>query len=270
VRVGVYNNTTAHQERFVGAMASGIAAHGDTVKRVGMGAKNGDIDCVVTWGWRNAKAFWARKVPVLVLERGYLGKWPEWISAGWDGLNGRAKFPASNDNGRRFGRFFCLDNYRPDNGRAIVFGQVRGDAALQDVNIDHWYVDTMADLLRAGWEVVFRPHPDEMARRAHRPDYGVPLSIDEPLADALRNVSLAVGWNTSATVEAVCSGVPVVTFDKQGSIAGPVAATKLERRTPDRGRWASDLAWKQYSESELASGYAWAKMRGYVDGGWRT
>ena len=71
-----------------------------------------------------------------------------WTSLGWNGLNGRSTWNAPADNGERFSENHghLLKPWRKKDGYALIMGQVRGDAALSDVVIDHWYLKIAAEM----------------------------------------------------------------------------------------------------------------------------
>ena len=104
----------------------------------------GDCDLAVFWGHRQVHIINAQKKKhrhYLVMERAYIGDRFTWTSLGFDGLNGRAKFPQINDGGARWKKHFALylkpwKTYLPK--LAVIMGQVRGDASLNGISIVDW------------------------------------------------------------------------------------------------------------------------------------
>jgi hypothetical protein len=88
----------------------------------------------VFWGHRQVHIINAQKKKnrhYLVMERAYVADRFTWTSLGFDGLNGRAKFPQINDGGARWRKHFWpfLKPWKTQLSKtAVIMGQVRGDA----------------------------------------------------------------------------------------------------------------------------------------------
>lgn len=262
------------------AIARGIELRGDQVEfRDGAHGRMdlSGFDAAACWGWRRGKAL--RKanpgLPVLILERGYVGDRFHWVSAGWNGLNGHAKFPrpaeAPQDLGRRFvecGKTlagcesFNMHVWRDParDGYALILGQVQSDQACMNVNLAYQYRAWAQALRSAGYSVRYRPHPKAIAQSSglQRGCY-----TRGTLAQDLAGAKFSVSWNSNSSVDSVLAGVPSVTFD-MGAMAWPVTSHDLQNPVtmPSRTEWAAQLAWCQWQPSELADGTAWAAVRG--------
>jgi hypothetical protein len=225
-------------------------------------------DFVACWGWRVGRQY-AGKLPVLVFERGYVGDRFAWTSAGWNGLNGRARFPAVDDGGERwrlhFGELERPWRYPGGGEYALLVGQVRGDSSIAHVDIERWYREAAAALARFNLPVLFRPHPVEIHRNCASRVDGVP-NLHGSLADALAQAAVAATFNSNVGVDAAVAGVPVITCD-DGAMARPVSAQGLQAAlgAPDRSAWLARLAWCQWSYEELTSGAAWDFLKD-IDG----
>lgn len=213
-----------------------------------------DVDVAICWGWRVGKTLQAKRV--LVMERGYLGDRMLWTSLGWGGLNGRAEFAPATDNGERFEQNFghLLKPWKQDGGYALILGQVAGDQAVANVEIEAWYAEAGAAMERRGFEVRFRPHPKSGGSGKALRSHLAGGTLDEALAGA----AVAVTWSSNSGVEAVLAGVPTIACD-EGSMARPVAAHSLgdELVRPDRSAWCREMAWRQFTTDEIRSGFAW-------------
>lgn len=242
----VVRDDAPHQVEMASAMMAGFKRHGISVQRICPRSSGDDIVCV--WGWRTARKWLDR--PVLVMELGYVGdRIKAWRSLGWNGLNGRARFPTGD--GSRWQRYFA-DVMRPwsyRDGYALLIGQIPGDASVDSININRWLTNTRRALEERGYEVRLRPHP--LVRSPKR-----------SLADDLAKASVCVTYNSNTGVDAVLSGVPAVTMD-EGAMAWPVTAHSLDDDfiRPDRTEWAHNLAWCQWTMDEIASGEAWEHVR---------
>lgn len=244
------------------AMEAGLRRHGiEVVPQVEM-----DADFVVCWSWRTGQRIRQNgfNKPILVMERGYLGdRMNVWTSLGWDGLNGRARFPDAQDNGERFWRHHghLAREWEMVDGYWLIIGQVLGDTALQHVDFNGWLRQTMGALGRLGADYRFRPHPEAVRRRQEFP---VPQAIwhGGTLDEAFAGAAAVVTFNSNTGVEAVLAGVPTVTFD-EGAMAWPVTSHSLFEPLvmPDRAEWFRDMAWRQWTLDEIASGAAWEVVR---------
>lgn len=84
-----------------------------------------------------------------------------------------------------------------------------------------------------------------------------------PLKADLKDAWCIVTHSSTAAVTAALAGVPV--FCEPTCAAAPVGSTDFSQiETPLRsGReaWVAELAWRQWSQAEMASGQAWAHIR---------
>lgn len=264
MKAAVYRGPGAHHQSHAEAMVSGLKRHAVDISTFGNRPDN-DADFCTVWGWRAGARIRDHGFdkPILVLERGYLGDRFFWTSLGWDGLNGRARWNAAQDNGERFwrhhGHLAC--EWEHHDGYALIIGQVPGDMALEGVNIDEWYREAGALLWAKGIDTRFRPHP-EAVKRGHISTVPPHVHIEGTLDEAFSGASMVVTWNSNAAVDAALAGIPTIAMD-EGSMAWPVAAHSLAEPlvTPDRDGWFRDLAWRQWTADEIASGLAWEVVR---------
>ena len=257
----VYRHNTPWSAPPEKAFAEGLARHGIAVEW----RREGDwaaADVAVVWGHRNPALHDMQRragAHYLVMERSFIGDIHDrrkWTSLGFDGLNGRAARPHAMPADRWEAHFADrMKPWRPAGGDyALLAGQVRGDAALAGVDIDAWYAAAAANLA-AEWNlpVRFRAHPMDAGQPAPRGT----KPLDGDLAAALAGAAIVATWNSNSAVDAVLAGVPAIVGDR-GAMAWPVAARDWDHRaTPDRGQWAADLAYAQWTLDEIAAGTAW-------------
>lgn len=261
------NNIADHQREHGAAMKAGLERHGVQVQLAQSGYLARDVvDFSVIWGFRQ-KAIIASALHVLVMERGYLPDRFVWTSLGWDGLNGRARFPEPQDDGQRFDKFFGqhLKPWRSDGDYALLIGQVDGDVATQNVNLPRWYRATAERLAVLGHTVRYRPHPFTLRTRGGDARGECPPDAKystRPLDEDLARAALCVTWNSNTAVDAVLAGVPTVTMD-EGSMAWAVSSHDVaaELVRPDRHDWCRRLSWCQWTLAEISDGTAWAVVR---------
>lgn len=246
----------AHAQAMLeGATRLGInAIHG----RPGGNLRSKTIAC---WSWHVGKNYRAAGANVLVMERGYLGDRFAWTSLGWNGLNGRARFPFNPDPSR-FRRYFGdqMKPWRKAGDYALLIGQVPGDASLSGQDLTGWYRATAVAAARAyGLPVAFRRHPKAVEKGVRQTVPGTRL-LEGELADALAGAAVVLTFNSNVGVDAVMAGCPVVAVDR-GSMAWDVAAHKIGEFTyPDREDWGTKLAWCQWTIDEIRSGEALVPM----------
>ncbi len=252
------------------AVAAGCVKHGAVAKIIDLRSIKQDIsreglsqiegtDAVCCWGWRWGEKFRQLGHNVLIMERGFLADRFAWISLGWNGLNGRAKFPQCDDGGARWKQHFpqLLLPWRSDlTGYALLMGQVPSDRAVKMINFENWANATAIELRLRGHDVRFRPHP-----KAPRFQFPAPL-VNGTLEQALSGASFAVTWNSNSGVDAVLSGTPAVTMDV-GAMAWPVTSHDLVSpiTMPDRNAWANRMAYTQWLPLEIERGDAWEHLR---------
>lgn len=244
-----------HQMAHQKALAEGLIRHGiDPILSHSIYGAQKHVAC---WGWREGKILRDRGHEVLVMERGYLGDRFAWTSLAWNGLNGYGTFPAyADDNGERFSKQAAMKPWKEGGGYVLLMGQVPGDASLKGRNMMPWYSEA-AMKAQTAYEmpVKFRAHPMAVKRGIkQKPQFTEPSggSLDE----ALEGAAVVVTWNSNSGVDAVLAGVPTVTMDP-GSMAWDVTAHRIgDLARPDRKAWAHQLAWKQWTIDEIASGEA--------------
>lgn len=252
-----------HQAKFGGALADGLKRHGINVEVISNNQWP-SADFCAGWGWRKMRKCQLQDNRVLVIELGYIGDRLAQCSLAWDGLNGRGKHPECQDGGEKFGALSELKPWRERrNSKALLIGQVEGDASIEGISIKGWYIDTVRALKDAGYTVTFRPHPVAVERGQGNVKCGADFHSRATLVEDLAAHDLVVTYNSNTGVDAALAGVPVVIADAKGAMAAPVASCgRMIERTPDRQEWANRLAWCQWSPEEIASGFAWEVIRG--------
>jgi hypothetical protein len=206
--------------------------------------------------------------PVVVLETGYVkrGDGPEaYYAAGLNGLNGRADF---RNKGRASDRWdqlgVSLTPWSQHGIHILVCGQVPWDASVQHIDYCGWVRQTIAKLnAYTSRHIVFRPHP-MAANFNFGPLHGAQISPPgRPFEEDLRGCHTVVTFNSNAAVDAVIAGIPAIAMDP-GSMAWDVTEHDLSRIEfpikPDRDQWAANLAYSQWTQQEMAQGWAWAHL----------
>lgn len=195
----------------------------------------------------------------LIMEHGYFGdRITKFMSLGFNGLNGYAEFHAVGMPGDRWAKHgMPVSPWKTGGDYILVMGQVTGDASLATCpDYPAWLREVCEAAKGYGLPVRYRPHP--LQRAAEVPPTPV---MGGSLEDALAGAAAVIAWNSNSLVDAVLAGVPVIAGDR-GSMAWPVAAHEVgaELVRPEREQWLHDLAYCQWTQTEIGSGEAWAHL----------
>lgn len=227
-----------------------------------------ECDIAVVWSWNNPAIIKQQKQSggrVLVMEAGYVGDRLQTCSLGFDGLNGKAKFPKA-PNSDRWNKLYPdeLSPWKEDGEYILLMGQMPGDMSIKGlVDIEGWYAESAEAVKDIDDDIVcFRPHPLAVERGYKINDVPGTITINRPLDSALRDARACVTYNSSSAVEAVLAGVPTWSCD-EGSMAYGVTGHDLTSfpPVPDRAEWCANLAYCQWTREELASGEAWENLK---------
>jgi hypothetical protein len=254
-----------HQDAAVKLFAKGLAKHG--LACMSYASSPPPSDLTVVWGVRHRPAVLTQKQSggrLLVMERAYLGDRFQWMSLGYDGLNGFADFCNDNVPSDRAKEYWpkLLQTQTTRNGPAVIMGQVPGDASLRGMVFADWANIMVRKLKARGWPVVFRPHPLKMPEHKVECPY-----IDGSLPDVLAQARLVVTYNSNSGVDAVVAGVPTVAVDRGSMVWGLASADVPAQSSPsspselERQRWLEKIAYCQWLPDEIASGAAWDHLK---------
>ena len=254
----------AHARRFQAAFCLGLSRHGITYV-TGDANRPVKADMAIIWSHHEGAVIRQQKhdgLPYLVMEAGFVGDRLEWCSLGYNGLNGRADYRNANSPPDRWNKYFAdvMRPWRDGGAYTLVMGQLPGDFALLNCDIDAWYAEAAA-CLAAAWHkpVMFRPHPMAVERDQVKDVYGTER-LNGSLKEALSSAACVATWNSSSAIDAVLAGVPAIARDR-GSMAWDVAAYDYDNCVqPTRDQWAANLAYTQWLEAEIAAGEAWAHL----------
>lgn len=240
--------------------AFGLAKHG-RMPELGRLNEPQDCDLAVFWGHRQHAIIEkqrSRGAHYLVMERGFIGDRFLWTSLGFEGLNGRAMFPAIDDNWQRWNEHFekYLKPWKESNGKlAVIMGQVRGDESIRGIDFDKWVQDIAAPARAAGFEVWFRPHP---ARPHDRPP-GLNV-MQGALQEALDAAACVITYNSNSGVDSILNGVPAYAEDL-GSMIFNTHTRYIPSICWPRKEWTAKMAYTQWLPEEIESGAAWEALR---------
>lgn len=235
----------------------------------------GKYDFAICWGVKAMERLkaTAKTKNFLVLENAYLNNIQasekEWVSLGWNGLNGRADFCNKNSPSDRWKKHF-------DDGRLLEYSdgeyvliplQIKGDQSLNYIWSELTY-QYICETIRKFTDlpIMIRDHP---TRPGTQPKVtGIEnvkyLDVDTPIEQAISKAKVVVTINSNAGVDAVVAGKPVISLDP-GSMVWDISEHTFDNiNTPkfnDRTQWCNDIAYAQWHPSELKSGEAWDHIK---------
>ena len=259
MKIVCYAHAT-HQKESADRFMRGLTRHGLTAS-LKIPQEPEDCDLAVFWGHRQHGIISKQRREgkhYLVMERGYIGDRFKWTSLGFDGLNGRAKFPKIDDGMKRWNQHFAgfLKPWKENNGKtAVIMGQVRGDESLRTVDFEKWVINIADSVEEAGFSIWFRPHPGEPCYRPKN------LNVMKgALSEALDAAELVVTYNSNSGVDAVIAGVPTFAADP-GSMVWNIYTHDLAPINWNRDEWCKKMAYTQWLPEEIESGAAWEALR---------
>lgn len=266
MRIAIYNYHHRHARPYLNAFAKGLRRWRQPYVRVSISEPPVACDLAVFWAYRRRDVMAAQLLSggrYLVLERGYIGDREHWTSAGYDGLNGRADFCNDGAPKVRFQRNFAwlLQPWRGEGEYLLIMGQSRNDQSLRHLDMTARFDDAIRAILRRSqMPIRFRAHPRDPGMPAPPGSTPIAGSLEEALAHAHAVVTI----NSNSGVDAALAGIPVIALDR-GSMAWAVAGHRAREAIipprPDRERWASELAWCQWTREEMAAGDCWAHLK---------
>lgn len=276
--VAFYHSDKPREVQLANAFAEGVRVHGDQVelRRLGPNMPIGDCDLACMVGvksrnlWRKTIAAGVRP---LMLDKGYSrhkvagGAWEYW----------RLSLDAHHPTGTTLMRFDMpgdrLDRLdwrvRPwtTSPEVVIFaGSSEKYHRFYDLPHPTAYAKSICKRIRAktSLPIIYRPKP---SWRDAAPIHGTIFSPGkESLAERFRFASCLVTHGSNACVDAMLAGVPAVTLgDGVAAALGNRSIDDVGRPGhPDISQWLANLAYHQFTESEMALGTAWGMVRRWM------
>ena len=158
-------------------------------------------------------------------------------------------------------------------GSILICMQRDGGFAMKTLNPIMWLSDKITELRKyTNRPIIIRPHPGEYTLTnfaSFRKLKGV--SVIDPahstLIDNLVNIHAVVLFNSSASVAAICAGIPVFA-DDSSCVSWAVANKNVSSiESPDifdRQQWIQDLAAAHWSDTDAQTGKLYQKFLPYI------
>ncbi len=246
----------------------GIAACGDHAIK-GYASQGGDSNtAIITWhpyGRQGTAAHCHLRLGGrhIVIENGYVRKdavGEAQYCVEFDGFNGQGWIPKHGSSTWKWARLGAeVRPWRQRGDHILVCGQRGGDYSDYSMPMD--WPDSILDRLShlTDRPIKYRPHPGRPWRPTLRK--GVQLTDPRhPIYADLEGAHACVVWCSNAATEAIISGVPVFYQGpslKLASIACDDLTLIEDPPMEHRGEALAELAWSQWSLSDLKRGDPW-------------
>jgi len=266
MRVGIcYKQNMDHQTTLAKQVAKGFIVHGIETELI-PNTPTKKYDLLVCWGERWRLNIKDKATNVLVAERAYFQDRFEWVSLGFNGLNGRADFLNKNSPSDRWLKYFNDGRMKEwSSGDYILLTlQIPGDASLTGTNIT--YPEIIKNLRKySEYPIKIRMHPSRPNRLSISEERNVSFSdFNTPIEVEAEKAKVVVTISSNSGVDATLAGTPVLNFNNH-SMVWDLAMKDYKQIDnppfPDRIQWAYDVSYAQWLPSEIESGDAWEHLK---------
>ena len=265
--------SSPHQGIYCQKLMDGFKKHGVSAELL-KGRHPEPCDLAVFWGMHHTSAIREmqrkNKADYLLMERAYVGDRFNFVSLGYNGLNGRGEYLNENSPPDRWNKHF-KGMMKPYHGGDYVLmtGQVPRDASLAPFELArkseperrNFFSDIARQVIaKSGVPVHYRPHP---LFETETPPGCITVK-GQTLEQELSKAKLCFTINSNSGVDAILSGTPVVNLD-HGSMVWDIAGHGYEdiKNPPinNRDQWAYDISYAQWLPEEIEAGDAWDHLK---------
>lgn len=160
-----------------------------------------------------------------------------------------------------------------NHGHILICMQRDGGFSMKTINPLMWLDQKIHEIrMYTNRPIMIRPHPGDYQPQQfdrYRKQHGI--TVVNPLAsrltDNLRNAQSAVFFNSSASVAAVCAGIPVF-VDDASCVSWKVANKDITMidapQRFDRTQWIHDLAAAHWTDQDAQTGRIYQKFLPYL------
>jgi hypothetical protein len=189
----------------------------------------------------------------------------------------RAEYANHNSNNSQWNNIqrdlgVALKPHQSRDGHILVCIQRDGGFAMKTLDPLAWAEEKIKQIRAVtNRPIIVRPHPGESKNlnfsRFNLPGVSVTNSNTTTLLDSLSGAHSAVFFNSSASVAAVCEGIPVF-VDDQSCVSWAVAnkdITQIENPLEfERSQWINDLAAAHWTDEDGRAGRIYQKFLPYL------
>ena len=233
-----------------------------------------DVDYVVWYGlggngMRMLSDFQKAKMPFAYLDLGYFGRKREQpplyeyhrvsVNAYQPTQYLRRNFPPTRF--QMFGK--SIQPWNMSGQEILVAGMSDKAARVWGLGDGNSHAQWLIDEVRKHTErpIAYRPKP---SWKEAQPIAGTRYATG-PLHAELKRAYCVVTWRSNLAIDGLIAGIPcLILGDNPACLMSHNDLTQIERLQypDDRFEFCADLAWCQYSLSEMSSGRAWSAMKG--------
>ena len=159
------------------------------------------------------------------------------------------------------------------NGHIVICMQRDGGFAMKTLNPMDWLDRKISEVRQYSQRhIVVRPHPgdyrpNDFVKYRQQPGLTIVNPATAHLIENLTGAHAAVFFNSSASVAAVCAGVPIF-VDDNSCVSWKVANRDIAQiespRVFEREQWLYDLASAHWSDADAQAGRIWQKFLPYL------
>jgi hypothetical protein len=281
VRVCFYYAEKPRERILREAFGAGVKSHGDEFEARLTGGEIADCDVAVMVGVKSRELFqshWRAGIHTVLVDKGYYRAALPGGARGWlywrVAVNAHqcTHYLSQNRPGDRAEKVgWSVPKWRRDGRHVLFAGSSQKYHEFVGAGSATGYAEKIIKRLGkyTTRPIVYRPKPSwDDAVAVEGADFhhdGVMLG------ESLRDCWAMVTHGSSASVEAILSGVPVIVTGD--AVAKPISSTDIAQvESPrmasyeERWQWLSDLAYNQWTLHEFASGEAWQHIRPVIYG----
>lgn len=271
MKVALYKGLT-RQNKIIDAMASGIKKY-DSVEIVHDQNKivSADVAVIVysPSSGQKKKIFQhqqQRKKQTLIIEQPIIRQLPKdncQHRIGFDDVTRLGEFANYNCPPDRWNSLnIDLEGWGPRGDNIVIVGQCPHDFSLGGLDVNTWYKQVHNDLKKITDKPIrFKPHPKDKSK--------IPKGLQRVSDKDFWNTTHAlVTYSSGMAVDGLIKGVPVFCLSER-SFAWDAGNTSLQNiNTPiyplNRNQILYNIAYAQWSISEMEKGLPWKRLREYV------
>jgi hypothetical protein len=284
LRLVFWHSDKPRERLLANAFLDGLRKHGDTGEMRPLSAAGDPVDasfdaaCMV--GVKSKELFqrYSRAgVPVIYFDKGYCRHKSEAVTRSWEywrlafGAHQPTRYlmKVKRPSDRWNGLGLEPAPWRNDGEHIVFAGSSAKYHDFYDLPAPTPFAEKVFRRLRGQTRrpLIYRPKP---SWRDATPIEGTTYSeAPQTIIDVLRNAHALVTHGSNACFEALLAGVPCIIIGD--AVAKPLSSTELDEieaprfsRDKERMQWFYNLAYQQWTMSEMNSGQAWEILRPYV------
>lgn len=199
-----------------------------------------ECNLLINWGFTRSVALLsaiAKKIPFVILDRGYFE--PSRVDRVSISINGHHGLSMDIDVLDLPPRWHPpIKPWRLDGDSVQIIGQMPGDAAVRQLDVDAWMNRVAVEAVNAfGKKVIKRTHPKMI--NPWEPQ-------QERLEETFEDTYVSVSLTSTSSVQTVLAGIPSVITHPASSAYNMGSPNMMIAQPPGRQEWAHTLAHREY------------------------